>query len=1024
MAENDSAQDHREALKTDYLRVNLVEEMQRSYLDYAMSVIMGRALPDVRDGLKPVHRRVLYAMHELGNVWNRPYKKSARVVGDVLGKYHPHGDAAAYETIVRMAQDFSMRYPLIDGQGNFGSIDGDSAAAQRYSEVRLERIASEMLVGIDEETVDLQPNYDGSEEEPTVLPARLPALLVIGSAGISVGMATNIPPHILNETVDACLLVLDQPECTIDEIMQKLPAPDFPTGGMIYGLEGVREAYATGRGRVIIRAKTHVEEWDNGNRESIVITEIPYQVNKSVMLQKIAQLGVEKKIEGISFVRDESDNEGLRGVIELKRGANAEVVLNNLYNQTELQSSFGINIVALVNGQPRLLNIKQVIEEFLWHRREVVSRRTMFQLKQNRNKIYLLEGQAVALENIDDFLEIIKTSKDGKEAEIRLTSRSWPSKLVAQLIARSPASQQYMRPEDAEMDKGLQKDGTYLLTSDQAKNILQMRLQNLTNQDKNKINEDYGLLADKILDLLDILAKPERVRQIIANDLNELKTMYGDKRKTEIIPETRNIKTKDLIPLREMVVTLSDTGYIKSQPSAEYRAQRRGGQGRKATEIREGDLVTNLFVATTHDMLLCLTDKGRLHWLNVWDLPEGSSSSKGRPIVNLLELEADEKVSVVLPVSTEDLKKDLFVFFATASGTVKKVPISNFSNQRKKGIGAINLKEGDYLIGAEITDGTNDILLFNDTGKVIRFAESEVRSMGRQAAGVMGMRLKEGSNVISMLVTKPDSEETVLTITKNGFGKRTHVSSYPRHKRAGLGVTSIQTTERNGNVVGSLLVQDDDELIVLNSAGKLFRTKASEMRVMGRNTQGVKIISMDKDTSVVGIQRVTENDDEANGANGSNGTNGAKPNAEGNPPAESSSGSGSAGDEDIVEPESFRELDEETDKDEKEEDQHEPAGSSESFDYDKAEPLTEGPEVYGIKAETTIGSDIDKPEEPKGEGESKDNDTDGGSAENGSDKGEAPQDASEKDGPEKDEPEEGDSEKDESDKDKDNSDDK
>ncbi len=857
-----SRQEHMAALEKDYSKINLVEEMQRSYLDYAMSVIMGRALPDVRDGQKPVHRRVLYAMNELGNLWNRAYKKSARVVGDVLGKYHPHGDSAAYETIVRMAQDFSMRYPLVDGQGNFGSIDGDSAAAQRYTEVRLERLASEMLDGIDEDTVDFVPNYDGSEHEPSVLPTRLPALLVNGSAGIAVGMATNIPPHNLVETVEACLLVLKNPECTIDDILTVLPAPDFPTGGIIYGLDGVKEGYRTGRGRVVIRAKTHVEEWDNGNRESIVITEIPYQINKSVMLQKIAQLGVEKKVEGISFVRDESDNEGLRGVIELKRGANPEVVLNNLYKQTELESSFGINLVALVNGQPKLLNIKEIIQEFLWHRREVVSRRTLFRLNKTRSRIYLLEGQAVALANIDDFLDIIKTSANGEEAEQRLLARPWNSELVRQLVARSPASKEYMRPEGEATDLGLQADGGYLLSSAQAKNILQMRLQSLTGLEHENIRKEYEGLADYVLDLVDILAKPERVRQIIADDLRDLQANYGDARRTEIVSNAKDFKTRDLIPLREMVVTLTDTGYIKSQASSEYRAQKRGGQGRKATEIKEGDIISQLFVATTHDVLLCFTDRGRLFWLNVWDVPEGSSNSKGRPIVNMLDLD-NEKISVILPISDEDYSKELYVFMATANGTVKKTPISDFRNQRRLGIIAINLVDDDYLIGAQISDGSNDIMLFNDTGKVVRFAESDVRSMGRGATGVRGMKLEGDSKVISMVVTKPGEDVSVLTLTENGFGKRTALSEYTRHGRGVKGMISIQTTERNGKVVCSLIVRDGDEIIVLTSAGKLVRTRVNEMRLLGRNTQGVKVITMDKGVKVIGVERVTESDDES-----------------------------------------------------------------------------------------------------------------------------------------------------------------
>ena len=853
--------DIRDILETHYEKVNLTDEMQTSYLDYAMSVIMGRALPDVRDGLKPVHRRVLYAMSELGNTYRSPYKKSARVVGDVIGKYHPHGDAAAYETIVRMAQDFSMRYCTVDGQGNFGSVDGDSPAAQRYTEVRMTRIASDMLAGIDQETVDFVPNYDASEVEPTVLPTRVPTLLINGSAGIAVGMATNVPPHNIVEAINACLLVLDRPDCTIDEIMELLPAPDFPTGGIIYGLGGIREAYRTGRGKAIIRAKTEVEEIEGTDREAIIVKEIPYQVNKSQMLEKIAQLGSEKKIEGISFVRDESDKDGIRGVIELKRGANTEVVLNNLYKITELESSFGINLVALVDGQPKLLNIKEIIEAFINHRWEVTTRAALFQLKTARSKIYLLEGQAVALANIDEFIEVIKTSANGAEAEERLLSRSWPSALVGELISRTKLEPKYFRPEGEDLTKGLQSDGTYYLTSAQAKNILQLRLQTLTGLEHERIEKDYAELAEEIHQLVTLLNNRDLMQQKIAADLREVQESYGDARRSEIVADAKDFKTKDLIPLREMVVTMTDTGYIKSQASAEYRAQKRGGQGRKATEVKEGDIISKLFVATTHDVLLCFTDKGRMFWLNVWDLPEGSSNSKGRPIVNLLELN-DEKVSVVLPISDEDFQKDLYVFMATANGTVKKTPISDFKNQRKAGIIAVNLVEGDYLIGAAITDGVHDVMLFNDEGKAVRFAEEDVRSMGRTATGVRGMRLEGDSKVIAMLVAQED-DVTVLTVTENGYGKRTPINDYTRHGRGTKGMISIQTSERNGKVVSALLVNDNDEIILLNSAGKLVRTRVNEIRVMGRNTQGVRLISMDQGVTVIGVERVTENDDGA-----------------------------------------------------------------------------------------------------------------------------------------------------------------
>ena len=843
------------------LPVSLEEEMRKSYLDYAMSVIMGRALPDVRDGLKPVHRRVLFAMNELGNHFNRPYKKSARVVGDVIGKYHPHGDSAAYETIVRMAQPFSMRYCLVDGQGNFGSVDGDGAAAMRYTEVRLKKIASEMLADIDKDTVDFGPNYDGNEQEPLVLPTRLPCLLVNGSSGIAVGMATNIPPHNLVESVNACLMVLDRPDCSIEEIMTVLPAPDFPTGGIIYGLDGVREAYRTGRGRVVMRAKTHVEEFDHGNREMIVIDEIPYQVNKRILLEKIAKLAAEKQIEGISFVRDESDKKGMRGVIELKKGANADVVLNNLYKNTQLEDSFGMNMVALVNGQPKTLNIKDIIVEFLNHRREVVTRRCQFELRQAQARAYLVEGQAVALANIDEFIEIIKSSANAQEAERRLLARTWDAPLVNQLLIRSQLDAKLLRPEDADMSAGIQLDGRYQLTDVQTKNILQMRLQSLTGLEQTKIENEYTTLAEQIKDLLDILAKPVRVTQIIADDLRNLVENYGDGRMTQIVASAKDVKTKDLIPLREMVVTLTDTGYIKSQASIEYRAQKRGGQGKKATQMKDGDIIDQLFVATTHDVLLCFTNQGRMYWLNVWDIPEGSSASKGRPIVNLLQLTENEKISVVLPISDEDYEKDLYIFMATTAGVVKKTAIADFKNQRKAGIIAVNLNEGESLIGAEVTDGHHDVMLFSDEGKAVRFGEEEVRAMGRNATGVRGMKLEGDAKVIAMLVAQ-DENQTVLTATENGFGKRTLLSEFTRHGRGTKGMLAIQTSERNGKAVGAILVDETDEIILLTSLGKLVRTRVSEIRVMGRNTQGVTLITMDEGVSLVGLQRVHDSDNE------------------------------------------------------------------------------------------------------------------------------------------------------------------
>ena len=859
---------------------DIAGEMRSYYIDYAMSVIVGRALPDVRDGLKPVHRRVLYSMNEMGLKYNKPYKKSARVVGDVLGKYHPHGDTAVYDTLVRLAQDFSIRKTLVDGQGNFGSVDGDGAAAMRYTEVRLKKISGEMLADIDKDTVDFGPNYDGNEQEPLVLPTRLPCLLVNGSAGIAVGMATNIPPHNLVESVNACLMVLDKPECEIEDIMQVLPAPDFPTGGIIYGLDGVREAYRTGRGRVVIRAKTHIEEFDHGNREMIVIDEIPYQVNKRLLLEKIARLAAEKQIEGISFVRDESDKKGMRGVIELKKGANADVVLNNLYKATQLEDTFGMNLVALVNGQPKLLNLKEIIVEFLNHRREVVTRRSMFELKQARSRAYLVEGQAVALANIDAFIDIIKTSANAQEAETRLLAEDWNADVVKQMIARSNIDAKFLRPEDADMSAGLQADGQYRLTSAQAKNILQMRLQSLTGLEQDKIENEYAELVDAITDLLDILAKPERVKAIIAADLRNLVESYGDGRMTQIVASAKDVKTKDLIPLREMVVTLTDTGYIKSQASIEYRAQKRGGQGKKAAQMKEGDIIDQLFVATTHDVLLCFTNKGRMYWLNVWDIPEGSSASKGRPIVNLLQLVEDEKISVVLPISDEDYAKDLYIFMATAAGVVKKTPIADFKNQRKAGIIAVGLNEGDSLIGAAVTDGHHDVMLFSDEGKAVRFGEEEVRAMGRTATGVRGMRVEGDTKVISMLVAD-NEDQTVLTATENGFGKRTPISEYTRHGRGTKGMLAIQTSERNGKAVSAILVDEDDEIILLTSTGKLVRTRVNEIRVMGRNTQGVNLITMDEGVSLVGLQRVTDSDDEdvageAEASEGAEGTEAAE----------------------------------------------------------------------------------------------------------------------------------------------------
>ena len=848
------------------LPISLEEEMRRSYLDYAMSVIVGRALPDVRDGLKPVHRRVLFAMHELNNDWNRPYKKSARIVGDVIGKYHPHGDYAVYDTIVRMAQDFSLRYMLVDGQGNFGSVDGDGAAAMRYTEVRLSRIAHELLADIDQETVDFGPNYDGSEQEPLLLPTRLPNLLVNGSSGIAVGMATNIPPHNLAEVVDGCLHVLHNPDCTIDELIEIIPAPDFPTGGIIYGITGVREGYRTGRGRVIMRASAHFEDMERGNRQAIVIDALPYQVNKKTLQERIAELVNEKRLEGISDIRDESDKEGMRLVIELKRGEVPEIVLNNLYKHTQLQDTFGMNMVALVDGQPRLLNLKQMVEYFLFHRREVVTRRTVYQLRKARERGHVLEGLAVALANIDEFIAIIKAAPTPPEARQALMARTWDSSLVRSMLERAdqghtPGGSVAFRPEGLPEKYGLQPDGMYRLSDTQAQEILNMRLQRLTGLEQEKITEEYRNIMETIADLLDILARPERVTAIIADELIAIKQEYSvnakDERRSRIEYNATDLDTEDLITPTDMVVTLSHAGYIKSQPLSEYRSQRRGGRGKQATSMREDDWIDQLFIANTHDYILCFSDRGRVYWLKVWEVPQGSRNSRGRPIVNMFPLVEDEKITVVLPVKA--FSEDQYVFMATSRGTVKKTPLSDFSNPRKTGIIAVGLDEGDYLIGVDLTDGTHDVMLFSDDGKAVRFSEEDVRPMGRAARGVRGMRLEEGQSVIAMLVAK-DETKSVLTATENGFGKRTSIAEYTRHGRGTKGIIAIQTTERNGKVVGAVLVSPSDEIMLITTGGVLVRTRVDEIREMGRATQGVTLISVDDDSKLGSVRRVVETD--------------------------------------------------------------------------------------------------------------------------------------------------------------------
>ncbi|WP_313819105.1 DNA gyrase subunit A [Cupriavidus sp.] len=868
------------------LPVSLEEEMRRSYLDYAMSVIVGRALPDVRDGLKPVHRRVLFAMHELNNDWNRAYKKSARIVGDVIGKYHPHGDTAVYDTIVRMAQNFSLRYMLVDGQGNFGSVDGDNAAAMRYTEIRLSKIAHEMLHDIDKETVDFEPNYDGSEKEPSILPARIPNLLINGSSGIAVGMATNIPPHNLNEVVDACLHLLRNPDATVDDLIELVPAPDFPTAGIIYGIQGVREGYRTGRGRIVMRARTHFEDIDRGQRQAIIVDELPYQVNKRTLLERIAELVTEKKVEGISDIRDESDKSGMRVVVELKRNEVPEVVLNNLYKNTQLQDTFGMNMVALVDGQPRLLNLRQMLEYFLAHRREVVTRRTVFELRKARERGHVLEGLAVALANIDEFIAIIKAAPTPPVAKQELMAKSWDSALVRDMLARAESDtaggRASYRPDGLPAVFGMQPDGLYRLSDGQAQEILQMRLQRLTGLEQDKIVQEYREVMAVIADLLDILARPERITTIISDELGAIRAEFGDERRSTIELNATELDTEDLITPQDMVVTLSHSGYMKSQPISEYRAQKRGGRGKLATATKEDDWIDTLFVANTHDYILCFSNRGRLYWLKVYEVPQGSRNSRGRPIVNMFPLADGEKINVILPVRQFDAEH--FIFMATARGTVKKTALTEFSNPRKAGIIAVDLDEGDFLIGAAVTDGQHDVMLFSDAGKAVRFDENDVRPMGRQARGVRGMNLEESQSVIAMLVapaetavaesaesaasTEGDAGSegavaavgSVLTATENGYGKRTPISEYTRHGRGTKGMIAIQTSERNGRVVAAALVSPEDEIMLITTGGVLIRTRVAEIREMGRATQGVTLINVDEGTKLSGLQRIVETD--------------------------------------------------------------------------------------------------------------------------------------------------------------------
>jgi DNA gyrase subunit A len=837
------------AVGKEVLPVNLEDEMRQSYLDYAMSVIVGRALPDVRDGLKPVHRRVLHAMRELGNDFNRPYKKSARVVGDVIGKYHPHGDVAVYDTIVRMAQPFSLRYLLVDGQGNFGSVDGDAPAAMRYTEVRMAKITQELLADIDKETVDFVPNYDESEREPSVLPTRIPNLLVNGSSGIAVGMATNIPPHNLGEVIDACLALLADPALTLAELIKFVPGPDFPTAGLIHGIQGVVSAYTTGRGRIYVRGRTHIEPLDDRGRESIIITELPYQVNKARLIERIAELVREKKIEGISELRDESDKDGMRVVIELKRGELSDVVLNNLYKQTPLQSVFGINMVGLVDGQPRLLSLKELLEAFLRHRREVVTRRTLFELRKARERAHLLEGLMVALANIDEVIELIKASSSPAEARAGLCARLWRPGAVTGMLERAGAAA--TRPEDMAEEAGLESGG-YRLSTTQAQAILDLRLHRLTGLEQDKISSEYSELIVNIQTFLDILANPDRLQEVIRGELTEVRAAYADARRTEIVEDYSDLTLEDLIPEETVVVTLSHAGYAKSQPAELYQAQRRGGRGRAAARVKDEDFIDQLFVASSHDTVLCFSSRGKAYWLKVYQVPQAGPGSRGRPIVNLLPLEEGERINAVLPVKSFD--DDKFVFLVTKDGTVKKTPLSQFARPRTSGIIAVELRDDDRLIGAGITDGSQDIMLFASSGKAIRFSEQDVRPMGRTAAGVRGIRLGDaGDEVIALNIIGVGA---IVTATENGYGKLTPIEEHPLQGRGGQGVICIQTSERNGRVIGALQVAPEDELMLITSTGTLVRTPVADVSTMGRNTQGVRLIRLDENDRLVGLSRV------------------------------------------------------------------------------------------------------------------------------------------------------------------------
>ncbi len=849
----------------EIIQVRLEDEMKQSYLDYAMSVIVGRALPDVRDGLKPVHRRVLYAMRVLANDYNKPYKKSARVVGDVIGKYHPHGDSAVYDSIVRMAQPFSMRYMLVDGQGNFGSVDGDPPAAMRYTEVRMSKIAHELLADLDKSTVDFVPNYDDKETEPAVMPTRIPNLLINGSAGIAVGMATNIPPHNLGEVIDACAMLLDAPDSTVSDLMSVLPGPDFPTAGFINGAAGIRQAYETGRGRIYVRARSHTEERSK-DKHALIVTELPFQVNKARLLEKIAELVREKRIEGISDLRDESDKDGMRMVIELKRGENTDVVLNNLYKQTMLQTVFGINMVALTEGQPRVMNLKEILAAFIRHRREVVTRRTIHDLSKARARAHVLEGLAVALANIDEMIELIKRSSTPAEARQGLMSRRWQPGLVSDLLARAGATA--TKPEDVPGDWGL-LDGEYQLSDVQAKAILDMQLHRLTGLEQEKIGNEYKGILVTIEDLLDILSSRERLTSVIRDELAACRNDYADDRRTEISHDHSDLTDEDLIPEEDVVVTFSHAGYAKAQPLDSYQAQKRGGRGKSATSVKDEDFIDQLFVANTHDTLLCFTSLGKAYWLKVYQLPHAGRGARGKPIVNLLSLEEGERINAVLPV--REYEEDKYIFMVTSQGTVKKTPLSAFSRPRTNGIIALGLHDDDYLVSAELTDGDHEVFLFATTGKAIRFHESDVRPMGRTAAGVRGIRLPDGARVVAQIAVPAaadhaaDDAPLILTATANGYGKRTAITEYSVQGRGGQGVIGIQTSERNGELVGALLVGPEDQIMMITSAGVLVRTPVIDVSVIGRNTQGVRLIKPQKDDALVGLARLQGLEDEEEG---------------------------------------------------------------------------------------------------------------------------------------------------------------